>query len=131
LGVAFGFWVGPAPDRLVIGLAVLSLFSAVAEDRPLVCSVDDIQWLDSASGQVLAFLGRRLVAESVALIMATRAVNPEMTKLPQMELSRLCEADARALLDMVWTGRSMSGSAIRSSQRPGATRWRCRNFLAI
>jgi DNA-binding CsgD family transcriptional regulator/tetratricopeptide (TPR) repeat protein len=104
LGVAFGLRSGPAPDGLVIGLAVLSLFSEVAEDRPLVCLVDDIQWLDSASAHVLAFLARRLVAESVALIMATRAVNPEMTKLPQMKLSGLREADARALLDMVWTG---------------------------
>ena len=131
LSVAFGLSAGPAPDRLVIGLAVLSLFSEVAEDQPLVCLVDDLQWLDSASAQVLAFLARRLVAESVALIMATRAVDPDMATLPKMELV-VC---AKPMPGRCWTWcgprRSMSGSAIRSSPRPGAIRWHCWNFLAI
>ncbi len=74
LSIAFGLSAGPAPDRLLIGLAVLSLLSDVAEEQPVVCLIDDLQWLDAASAQVLAFLARRLGAESVALIMATRAV---------------------------------------------------------
>ena len=103
LSIAFGMSAGQAPDRLVIGLAVLSLFSDVAEDRPLVCLIDDLQWLDNASAQVFGFLARRLVAESVALIMATRAVNPEMSKLPSLEVSGLRDSDALALLDVVLT----------------------------
>ena len=89
LSVAFGLSAGPAPDRLLIGLAVLSLLSDVAEEQPLVCLIDDLQWLDKASAQVLAFLARRLGADSVALIMATRAVQPDMAKLPSMELAGL------------------------------------------
>ena len=103
LSIAFGMSAGQAPDRLVIGLAVLSLFSDVAADRPLVCLIDDLQWLDNASAQVFGFLARRLVAESVALIMATRAVNPEMSKLPSLEVSGLRDTDALALLDVVLT----------------------------
>ena len=103
LSTAFGMSAGQAPDRLVIGLAVLSLFSDVAADRPLVCLIDDLQWLDNASAQVFGFLARRLVAESVALIMATRSVNPEMSKLPSLEVSGLRDTDALALLDVVLT----------------------------
>ena len=73
----------------MIGLAVLSLFSDVAADRPLVCLIDDLQWLDRCLGAGIRFLARRLVAESVALIMATVAVRPEMSKLPKMEVSGL------------------------------------------
>ncbi len=103
LSIAFGMSAGQAPDRLVIGLAVLSLFSDVAADPPLVCLIDDLQWLDNASAQVFGFLARRLAAESVALIMATRAVNPEMSKLPSLEVSGLRDTDARTLLDVVLT----------------------------
>ena len=103
LSIAFGMSTGQAPDRLVIGLAVLSLFSDVAEARPLVCLIDDLQWLDNASAQVFGFLARRVAAESVALIMATLAVNPEMSKLPSLEVSGLRDSDALALLDVVLT----------------------------
>ncbi len=103
LNIAFGMSAGQAPDRLVIGLAVLSLFSDVAADQPLVCLIDDLQWLDNASAQVFGFLARRLVAEAVALIMATRADDPEMSKLPSLELGGLRDTDARALLDVVLT----------------------------
>ena len=72
LGTAFGLVAGEAADRFLVGLAVLSLLSAVAEERPLVCLVDDAQWLDRVSAQTLAFVARRLLAESVALVFAVR-----------------------------------------------------------
>ena len=72
LGTAFGLRRGEAPDRFLVGLAVLTLLSDVAEERPLVCVVDDAQWLDRASAQALAFAARRLVAESVAIVFAMR-----------------------------------------------------------
>ena len=72
LGTAFGLVAGEATDRFLVGLAVLSLLSAVAEERPLVCLVDDAQWLDQASAQVLSFVARRLLAESIAVVFALR-----------------------------------------------------------
>src|SRR5256885_11502697 len=72
LGTAFGLTEGTAPDRLLVGLAVLGLLSEVADERPLVCLVDDAQWLDRASMQTLVFVARRLLAESVALVFAGR-----------------------------------------------------------
>ena len=72
LGTAFGLSAGAATDRFLVGLAVLSLLSEVAEERPLVCVVDDAQWLDRASAQVVGFVARRLLAESVAMIFAVR-----------------------------------------------------------
>ena len=72
LCTAFGLAIGEASDRFLVGLAVLSLLSAVAEERPLVCLVDDAQWLDQVSAQILGFVARRLLAESVALVFAVR-----------------------------------------------------------
>src|SRR4029078_1834504 len=72
LGTAFGLRDGDAPDRFLGGLAGLSLLSDVAEDRPLICIVDDAQWLDAASAQALAFVARRLGAESVGVIFCER-----------------------------------------------------------
>ena len=80
LPTAFGVSSGSAPNRFVIGLAVLSLLSEVAEEQSLICLVDDEQWLDQASVQVLAFVARRLEAESVGLVFAARA--PTATTLP-------------------------------------------------
>ncbi len=103
LSTAFALSAGPTPDRLRLGLAVLGLVSAAAENQPLVCLIDDLQWLDRASIEALAFVARRLGAETVALIMATRTADPEFNKLPKMEVSGLRNGDARALLDLVWT----------------------------
>jgi DNA-binding CsgD family transcriptional regulator len=104
LGTAFGISAGPAPDRFLVGLAVLSLLSDVAERQPLICLVDDQQWLDRASAQVLAFVARRLGAESVGLVFATRVVGDDLSGLPGLAVGGLRRADARALLDAVLTG---------------------------
>ena len=72
LNVAFGRGVGPTPDRFLVGLAVLSLMAAAANDQPLLCVIDDAQWLDQVSVQTLGFVARRLLAEPVALVFAVR-----------------------------------------------------------
>src|SRR5690242_11890860 len=101
LGVAFGLRAGNAPDRFLVGLAVLSLFSEVAAEQPLVCVVDDAQWLDRASAQTLVFVARRLLAESVALLLATREPSEALEGLPRLALEGLRNGDARALLSSV------------------------------
>jgi DNA-binding CsgD family transcriptional regulator/tetratricopeptide (TPR) repeat protein len=101
LGVAFGLREGAAPDRFMVGLAVLTLLSEVAEDRPLLCVVDDAQWLDQASAQVLAFAGRRLLAEPVGLVFAARESGEAFGGLAELEVRGLPEQDARALLRSV------------------------------
>jgi len=104
LRTAFGLSAGPAPDRFLIGLAVLGLLSEVAGDRPLVCIVDDEQWLDSASAQVLAFVARRLGAESVGLVFGARVPTGDLAGLPELVIGGLREDDGRALLDSALTG---------------------------
>jgi DNA-binding CsgD family transcriptional regulator len=104
LGTAFGITSGPPPDRFLIGLAVLTLLSDTAGKMPLVCLIDDQQWLDRASAQVLAFVARRLDAESVGLVFAVRAAGEELAGLPALEVEGLRDGDARALLDSVFTG---------------------------
>ena len=101
LSTAFGLSAGDPPDRFFVGLAVLSLCAEVARDRPLLCVVDDAQWLDRASAQALAFVARRLDAESVALVLAIREVGDEsaLPGLPDMTVRGLTDADARALLE--------------------------------
>jgi DNA-binding CsgD family transcriptional regulator len=101
LGVAFGLRGGTAPDRFLVGLAALSLLSEVTGERPLLCVVDDAQWLDQASAQALAFAARRLLADPVALIVATREPAGEFTGLPERHIQGLEATDARALLDSV------------------------------
>ncbi|HVQ52586.1 MAG TPA: AAA family ATPase, partial [Mycobacterium sp.] len=101
---AFGMSSGPVPDRFLVGLGVLSLLSAIAEEQPLVCLVDDEQWLDRASAQVLGFVARRLVAESVGMVFAARTPSSDLAGLGQLRVEGLQEADARALLDSVLTG---------------------------
>jgi DNA-binding CsgD family transcriptional regulator len=103
LGVAFGLRAGDAPDRFLVGLAVLSLLAEVAAQQPLVCVVDDAQWLDRASAQALVFVARRLLAESVALVFVTRDPGVELEGLSRLVVEGLGDGDARALL----------GSAVR------------------
>ncbi|MEU9477885.1 AAA family ATPase [Streptomyces sp. NPDC048191] len=100
LSVAFALREGKAPNRFLVGLAVLGLLAGAAEDRPLLCLVDDAQWLDEASRQVLAFAARRLMAEPVALIFAVRDApgDHEPAGLPELVVEGLSEPDARALL---------------------------------
>ncbi len=103
LEIAFGMTSGSAPDRFLVGLAVLGLLSDIAERQPLVCVVDDEQWLDRASAQVLGFAARRLGAESVGLVFAAREPSSDIAGLPDLVVERLGEADARALLDAALT----------------------------
>jgi DNA-binding CsgD family transcriptional regulator len=98
LGVAFGLRAGDAPDRFLVGLAVLSLLADAAEEQPLLCVVDDAQWLDRASAHALVFVARRLLAESVALLLATRETSEELEGLPRLIVEGLRDGDARALL---------------------------------
>ena len=106
LGTAFGVRDGDAPDRFLVGLAVLSLLSDVAEDRPLICMVDDAQWLDAASAQALAFVARRLGAESVGLVFAVREPSGDchFEGLPGLAVGGLDERDAHELLATVVAG---------------------------
>jgi DNA-binding CsgD family transcriptional regulator len=104
---AFGLKGGSAPDGFLVGLAVLGLLAEVARDQPLLCVVDDAQWLDRASAQALAFAARRLVAESVALVFAVRDPHEtaELTAITQLTVEGLPDADARALLDLTYPRR--------------------------
>src|SRR3954467_12721514 len=100
LRVAFGLVAGSAPDRFVVGLTVLSLLAEVSAARPLGCLVDDAQWLDGASAEVLGFVGRRLLAESVLLLFAVREAADEhmFPRLPALTVEGLTDEDARGLL---------------------------------
>jgi DNA-binding CsgD family transcriptional regulator len=107
LSTAFGVSAGAAPDRFLVGLAVLGLMSEAAEGQPLVCLVDDAHWLDRASTGALTFVARRLLAESVAVVFAVRepSEHQELAALPELVVGGLGVADARALLDSVVPGR--------------------------
>jgi hypothetical protein len=104
LGTAFGLTPGAPHDRFLVGLAVLTLLSDTAGERPLLCVVDDAQWLDRASREALAFVARRLLAESVALVFATREPKDDLAGLPELVVTGLRESDARALLESVMKG---------------------------
>jgi hypothetical protein len=123
LQVALGISAGPAPDRFLVGLAVLGLLSETAGDRPLICLVDDAQWLDRASAQVLGFAARRLAADPVAVVFAARVLGEELAGLPELTVDGLPRDAAHSLLE------SMLGCETRYWQRHGATRlpcWSCR-----
>jgi hypothetical protein len=99
LDVAFGLGDGQAPNAFLVGLATLGLLSEAAERQPLLCVVDDAHWLDDSSTRVLALIARRLLAERVALVFATRSVGSGLTRLPQLHVGPLGRRDARALLE--------------------------------
>src|SRR5689334_1331774 len=104
LQTAFGVAAGPPPDRFFVGLAVLSLLSEVAGERPLICLIDDLQWLDRASAQALGFAARRLGADSVGLVFAARDPSVALAGLPELEVTGLGDSDARALLESALAG---------------------------
>jgi DNA-binding CsgD family transcriptional regulator len=106
LGTAFGLSAGPPPDRFLVGLAVLSLLADVAEEQPLVCIVDDAQWLDRVSAQTLAFVARRLLAERVGLVFALREPGDEheLEGFPELVIEGLAADDARLLLEATLPG---------------------------
>jgi hypothetical protein len=105
LNVAFGRGVGATPDRFLVGLAVLSLMAVAANDKPLLCIIDDAQWLDQVSVQTLGFVARRLLAEPVALVFAVRDGGADvLAGLPELAISGLSDGDARELLDSVMVG---------------------------
>jgi DNA-binding CsgD family transcriptional regulator len=107
LCVALGLAAGDAPDRFLVALGALSLLAEVAEKQPLLCFVDDAQWLDYASRQVLGFVGRRLLAEPVAIVFAVREPSDDasLAGLPELVLEGLDDEDARSLLATVIPGR--------------------------
>src|SRR5215469_5375507 len=104
LRIASGLAAGPSPDQFLVGLAVLSLLSGVAGERPLICLIDDEQWLDRASAQALGFAARRLAADPVGVVFAAREPGAELAGLPELEVTGLHDDDARALLDSALAG---------------------------
>ena len=105
LATTFGLSAGAVPDRFFVGLAVLGLLSEAAEERPLLCVIDDAQWLDGASAQVLAFVARRLLAEPVVMLFTVRELGDLLAGLPELVVEGLRGADARSLLVSVIPGR--------------------------
>ena len=108
LSAALGLASGEPPESFLVALAALNLLAQAAEERPLLCIVDDVQWLDQATAQVLGFVGRRLLAEPVGLVFAARtttASQDPLAGLPDLRLSGLDEQSACALLASVTTGR--------------------------
>src|SRR5215217_6471437 len=97
LSTAFGLTAGPPPDRFLVGLAVLTLLADIAEGQPLVCVVDDAQWLDRVSLQTLAFVSRRLLAERLALVFAVRESGDDhvLDGLPELVIDGLPPNEAR------------------------------------
>src|SRR3984893_19545060 len=101
LSVAFGLSAGQAPNPFLVGLAALGLLSEASEERPLLCVVDDAQWLDRASARALAFIARRLLAEKIAFVFAARELGDALAGLPELRVEPLGRRDARRLLESV------------------------------
>jgi DNA-binding CsgD family transcriptional regulator len=99
LSVAFGLSAGQAPNPFLVGLAALGLLSEASQERPLLCVVDDAQWLDRASVRSLAFVARRLLAEKIALVFAAREPGDLLAGLPELRVEPLGRRDARTLLE--------------------------------
>ena len=125
LRTVFGLSAGPPPDRFLVGLAVLSLLSEVAGEQPLICVIDDEQWLDQASAQALGFAARRLAADPVGLVFAARAPGAGLAGLPELDVAGWATAMRGRCWTRRWPGRSMPGCGTRSSPRRRVTRWRC------
>jgi DNA-binding CsgD family transcriptional regulator len=106
LGIAFGLATGEVPDRFLVGLAVLNLLSDLADEQPLLCVVDDAQWLDRVSAQTVAFVARRLLAEPIAMVIAVREPTDDVDwrGLPELAVTGLSDADADELLASVIKG---------------------------
>ncbi|MEU5670650.1 AAA family ATPase [Micromonospora sp. NPDC047753] len=100
LEAVFGLHAGVTPTPMLVGLAVLGLLSAVGRRRPVFCTVDDVQWTDAGSRQVLAFVAARVAAERVAIVFAARdaASVPELGRLPALSLTGLADSEALTLL---------------------------------
>ena len=109
LQTAFGVAAGPPPDRFLVGLAVLSLLSEAAGDQPLICLIDDAQWLDQASVQALGFAARRLAADQVGMVFAARDPGDELAGLPELEVAGLAEPMRGRCWSRRWPGRWMRG----------------------
>jgi hypothetical protein len=103
LEVALGIGPGPSPEVFLVGMGVLSLLADTARDGPLACVIDDAQWLDRASAQVLAFVARRLGAEPVAMLFITREGNADLRGLPELAVGGLSHDEACALLGAALT----------------------------
>ena len=125
LEIVFGLSAGVAPGRFLVGLAVLSLFAEAADDRPLLCLVDDAQWLDHASALTLAFVARRLLAEPVGIVFAAREPGDELQHLAELEVRGLHEEDARALLATAVVFQLDERVRDRVVAETQGTRWRC------
>lgn len=104
LNVAFGRGIGETPDRFLVGLAVLSVLAAAGDEQPVLCIVDDAQWLDQVSVQTLGFIARRLLAEPVGLVFAVRDQPELLSGLPELAVTGLSDTDARELLESVMFG---------------------------
>jgi hypothetical protein len=125
LQTVFGISAGAAPDRFLVALAVLSLLSEVAAERPLVCVIDDQQWLDQESAQALGFAARRLAADPVGLGFAARVPGAALAGLPEMAVGGWRRPMRGRCLTRRCRGHWMRGCGIRSWRRPGGIRWRC------
>ena len=129
LAVAFGLRAGPAPNPFLVGLAALGLLSEAAEERPVLCVVDDAQWLDRASARALGFVARRLLAEKIALVFAARELGDALAGFPELHVgpwgiatpTRCLESALPARLDeRCWSGSLSRPTGIRSPC------WSCR-----
>ena len=122
LQTAFGLSEGPAPDRFLVGLAILGLLAEAAMERPVLCVADDAQWLDQASAQALAFVARRLGAESVGLVFSARVANGELGRLPELEVKGLPERGAAPEAARRRGGAAPAGRRVVHPAWPGGRR---------
>lgn len=130
LGVAFGHVAGSPPDRLFVGLALLGLLSQLASDQPVLCVVDDAQWLDRESAQAFAIAARRLRSEHIAFLFGARTVPSDLDGLPCLTLFGLGQADARALFGRPFQIRLTSMFLSASWQKHVGSRLPCSSYLA-